>query len=51
MTAYRGGRVSTAAAREGEWVAVHGCGGVGLVGDDDRGRAGARVVAVDIDAG
>ena len=34
---------------EGEWVAVHGCGGVGLSAVMIAAAAGARVVAVDID--
>ena len=33
---------------EGEWVAVHGCGGVGLSAIMIAGALGARVVAVDI---
>lgn len=33
----------------GEWVAVHGCGGVGLAAVMIAAAAGARVVAVDID--
>ena len=37
----RGGDASTGGRREGDWVAVHGCGGVGLVGGDDR-RGGGR---------
>jgi alcohol dehydrogenase len=34
----------------GEWVAFHGCGGVGLAAVMIAAAAGARVVAVDIDA-
>jgi len=34
--------------RPGEWVAVHGCGGVGLAAVQIARAAGARVVAVDI---
>ena len=34
---------------EGEWVAVHGCGGVGLSATMIAAATGARVVAVDID--
>ena len=34
---------------EGDWVAVHGCGGVGLSAVMIAAAAGARVVAVDID--
>jgi alcohol dehydrogenase len=40
-----------AEVRAGEWVAVHGCGGVGLAAVMIAVAAGARVVAVDIDAG
>ncbi|NGN66771.1 zinc-dependent alcohol dehydrogenase family protein [Streptomyces sp. A7024] len=36
--------------RAGEWVAVHGCGGVGLSAVMIAAAAGARVVAVDISA-
>jgi alcohol dehydrogenase len=38
-------------ARPGEWVAVHGCGGVGLSAVQIAAAAGARVVAVDIAPG
>ncbi len=38
-----------AAVRAGEWVAVHGCGGVGLAAVMIAVAAGARVVAIDID--
>lgn len=48
VTSYRGivdqGRVSA-----GQWVAVHGCGGVGLSAIMIASAAGAHVVAVDID--
>ncbi len=37
--------------RAGDWVAVHGCGGVGLSAVQIAVAAGARVVAVDIAAG
>jgi D-arabinose 1-dehydrogenase-like Zn-dependent alcohol dehydrogenase len=37
--------------RPGEWVAVHGCGGVGLSAIQIAVAAGARVVAVDITVG
>ena len=37
--------------RPGEWVAVHGCGGVGLSAVQIAAAAGARVVAVDVSAG
>src|SRR4051794_5298487 len=36
--------------RAGEWVAVHGCGGVGLSAVQIAAAAGARVVAVDVAA-
>jgi alcohol dehydrogenase len=39
-----------AGVRAGEWVAVHGCGGVGLAAVMIAVAAGARVVAVDIDS-
>jgi len=49
-TAYRGvvaqGRVSS-----GEWVAVHGCGGVGLAAIMIARACGAQVVAIDPDPG
>jgi alcohol dehydrogenase len=38
-----------AGVRAGEWVAVHGCGGVGLAAVMIAAAAGAQVVAVDID--
>ena len=37
--------------RPGEWLAVHGCGGVGLSAVMIGAALGARVVALDIDAG
>jgi D-arabinose 1-dehydrogenase-like Zn-dependent alcohol dehydrogenase len=37
--------------RPGEWVAVHGCGGVGLSAVQIAVAAGARVVAVDVNEG
>jgi len=40
-----------ARVRPGEWVAVHGCGGVGLSAVQVAVAAGARVVAVDVAAG
>jgi alcohol dehydrogenase len=46
-TAYRA-VVSQGRLRAGEWVAVHGCGGVGLSAVMIAVAAGARVVAVDI---
>ncbi len=39
-----------ARVQAGEWVAVHGCGGVGLAAVMIAAAAGAQVVAVDIDA-
>lgn len=38
-----------AGVQAGEWVAVHGCGGVGLAAVMIAAAAGARVIAVDID--
>ena len=38
-----------AGVRAGEWVAVHGCGGVGLAAVMIATAAGAQVIAVDID--
>jgi alcohol dehydrogenase len=43
--------VQVGRVRAGEWVAVHGCGGVGLSAVQIATAAGARVVAVDIAAG
>ncbi|WP_344690930.1 zinc-dependent alcohol dehydrogenase family protein [Blastococcus jejuensis] len=40
-----------ARVRAGEWVAVHGCGGVGLSAVQIAAAAGARVVAVDVSPG
>jgi D-arabinose 1-dehydrogenase-like Zn-dependent alcohol dehydrogenase len=37
--------------RPGEWIAVHGCGGVGLSAVQIAVAAGARVVAVDVSVG
>ncbi|GAA3351870.1 zinc-dependent alcohol dehydrogenase family protein [Amorphoplanes nipponensis] len=42
--------VAQGRARPGEWVAVHGCGGVGLSAVMIAVAAGARVVAVDVSA-
>nr|BFE83119.1 hypothetical protein GCM10020093_057200 [Planobispora longispora] len=42
--------VQVGGARPGEWVAVHGCGGVGLSAVMIAAAAGARVVAVDVSA-
>ena len=58
VAASLGGRVATAyravraqgAVRPGEWVAVHGCGGVGLSAVMIAVAEGARVVAVDVQA-
>jgi alcohol dehydrogenase len=46
-TAYRA-VVQVGRVRPGEWVAVHGCGGVGLSAAQIAVAAGARVVAVDV---
>ena len=43
--------VQVGRVRAGEWVAVHGCGGVGLSAVQIAVAAGARVVAVDIAPG
>jgi alcohol dehydrogenase len=43
--------VQVGAVRAGEWVAVHGCGGVGLSAVQIAAAAGARVVAVDVSPG
>jgi alcohol dehydrogenase len=48
MTAYAAVTVHGRPA-EGDWVAVHGCGGVGLSAVMIAAAAGARVIAVDID--
>ena len=40
--------VQVAGVRPGEWVAVHGCGGVGISAVQVAVAAGARVVAVDV---
>jgi D-arabinose 1-dehydrogenase-like Zn-dependent alcohol dehydrogenase len=40
--------VQVAGVRAGEWVAVHGCGGVGLSAVQIAAAAGARVIAVDV---
>lgn len=49
-TAYRA-VVQQGAPRPGDWVAVHGCGGVGLSAVMVAVAAGARVVAVDVSPG
>ena len=49
-TAYRA-VVHQGRVRPGEWVAVHGCGGVGLSAIQIAVAAGARVVAVDVAPG
>jgi D-arabinose 1-dehydrogenase-like Zn-dependent alcohol dehydrogenase len=46
-TAYRA-VLQVGRARAGEWVAVHGCGGVGLSAVMIAAAAGARVVALDV---
>jgi D-arabinose 1-dehydrogenase-like Zn-dependent alcohol dehydrogenase len=47
MTAFHG-LVDQAGVRAGEWVAVHGCGGVGLSAVQIGSALGARVIAVDV---
>ncbi|PLT32736.1 zinc-dependent alcohol dehydrogenase family protein [Bacillus sp. V5-8f] len=47
MTAFHG-ITDQAAVRPGEWVAVHGCGGVGLSAIQIATALGANVIAVDI---
>ncbi|WP_433239523.1 zinc-binding dehydrogenase [Streptosporangium sp. CA-135522] len=42
--------VAVGRVRPGEWVAVHGCGGVGLSAVMIAAAAGARVIAVDVSA-
>ncbi|MFI1868146.1 alcohol dehydrogenase catalytic domain-containing protein [Streptomyces jumonjinensis] len=42
--------VSQGRVRPGEWVAVHGCGGVGLSAVMIAAASGARVIAVDVSA-
>jgi len=49
-TAYRA-VVQQGRVRPGEWVAVHGCGGVGLSAVMVAVAAGARVIAVDVSVG
>ena len=49
-TAYRA-IIAQGRVRAGEWVAVHGCGGVGLSAVMIAVSAGARVVAVDVSSG
>jgi D-arabinose 1-dehydrogenase-like Zn-dependent alcohol dehydrogenase len=48
MTSYHG-VVDRAKVRPGEWVAVHGCGGIGLSAIHIAAACGARVIAVDLD--
>lgn len=48
-TAYRA-VINQGRVHEGEWVCVHGCGGVGLSAIMIAAAAGARVVAVDVSA-
>lgn len=49
-TAYRA-IVDRGRVQSGQWVAIHGCGGVGLSAIQVAVSRGARVVAVDVDAG
>jgi D-arabinose 1-dehydrogenase-like Zn-dependent alcohol dehydrogenase len=48
MTSYHG-IVDRAQVRPGEWVAVHGCGGIGLSAIHVASAIGANVIAVDLD--
>lgn len=48
MTSYHG-IVDRAQVRPGEWVAVHGCGGIGLSAVQIAAAIGAQVIAVDLD--
>ena len=48
MTSYHG-VVDRAQVRPGEWVAVHGCGGIGLSAIHVAAAIGANVIAVDLD--
>ena len=48
MTSFHG-LVDRAQVRPGEWVAVHGCGGIGLAAVQIAAAAGCHVIAVDID--
>jgi D-arabinose 1-dehydrogenase-like Zn-dependent alcohol dehydrogenase len=48
MTSFHG-LVNQAKVRPGEWVAVHGCGGIGLSAVQIATALGANVIAVDID--
>jgi D-arabinose 1-dehydrogenase-like Zn-dependent alcohol dehydrogenase len=47
MTSFHG-VVDQAKVRPGEWVAVHGCGGIGLSAIQIAAALGARVIAVDV---
>jgi D-arabinose 1-dehydrogenase-like Zn-dependent alcohol dehydrogenase len=47
MTSFHG-IVDQAQVRAGEWVAVHGCGGIGLSAIQIAAALGARVIAVDV---
>ena len=47
MTSFHG-IVDQAQVRPGEWVAVHGCGGIGLSAVQIATALGARVIAVDV---
>lgn len=47
MTAFHG-LMDRAAVKAGEWVAVHGCGGVGLSAIEIAAALGAKVIGVDI---
>jgi D-arabinose 1-dehydrogenase-like Zn-dependent alcohol dehydrogenase len=47
MTAFHG-IVDQAQVQPGEWVAVHGCGGIGLAAIQIASALGAQVITVDI---
>ena len=49
MTAYRG-VVGVGAVRAGDWIAIHGLGGVGLSATMIAAAAGARVIGVDVES-
>ena len=49
MTSFHG-LIDRAEVRAGEWVAVHGCGGIGLSAVQIATALGANVIGVDIDA-
>jgi len=50
MTSFHG-LYDQARVQAGEWVAIHGCGGIGLAAVQIATALGANVIAIDIDAG